>query len=62
MIRHYRHVGSALTAARLLLRGWRLAGDYVPNSPAIDGGWWLVIGPCPGVHQPDEPAPTEGNA
>jgi hypothetical protein len=47
MVYYYRHIGSADIAARLLLQGWRLADDYDPISPAIEGAWWLMIGPCP---------------
>jgi hypothetical protein len=46
-VTYTRHIGCALTAARLLIRGWRIVGDYPPISPSIDVAMWMAIGPCP---------------
>lgn len=54
MTYHARHLGSALDAARLLIRGWRLLADYEPISPVIDGAWWLR---CPSSCCPREDDP-----
>lgn len=44
---HVRHIGFALDAARLLIRGWRLLGCAEPTSPVCEIDAWLAIGPCP---------------
>ena len=35
------HVGDPDRCAYLLLRGWRIIGQYQPVSPVIETGWWL---------------------